>query len=174
MASVRSVLRTQIENDHSLKRTIELVNRSIHRDTPLDKFITLFCGELDAQSHTFSYVNAGHTDAFLVDFEKEEIHHLNKGGVMLGIMQKPAYEHESVRIEPGQQIVIYSDGIDEAQNAEGKLYGEGRFKEWLLKNPDCSPSETIDLLIKDVEEFRSSEEQSDDITVIVIKRNTEN
>ena len=170
MASVRSVLRTQIENNHSLTKTVGLVNRSIHRDTPIDKFITMFCGKLDVTSHTFSYVNAGHTDAFHIDYEKGEINHLNAGGVMLGIMQDASYEHGSITLEPGQQIIIYSDGISEPQNANGDLYEEVRFKDWLLDHPDLSPQETIDQLIEDVKEFSESDEQSDDITLIVIKR----
>ncbi len=170
MASVRSVLRTQIENNHSLTKTIGLVNRSIHRDTPIDKFITLFCGKLNTQSHTFSYVNAGHTDAFHIDYENEEINHLNKGGVMLGIMEHSSYEHGRITLEPGQQIVIYSDGISEPQNADGEMYAEVRFKDWLLNHPNCTPQETIDLLIEDVKTFSESDEQSDDITLIVIKR----
>jgi sigma-B regulation protein RsbU (phosphoserine phosphatase) len=171
MASVRSVLRTQIENNHSLTKTIGLVNRSIHRDTPIDKFITLFCGELDSQSNTFSYVNAGHTDGFHIDYNNNEINHLNKGGVMLGIMEHASYDHGSITLEPGEQIVIYSDGISEPQNANGDMYAEVRFKDWLLDHPNCTPQETIDLLIEDVKEFNDSDEQSDDITLIVIKRN---
>ncbi len=170
MASVRSVLRTLIENDHPLRKTIDLVNRSIYRDTPIDKFITLFCGELDIQSHTFSYINAGHTDAFHIDYESGEIHHLNDGGVMLGIMEAAEYTCGEISLEPGQQIIIYSDGINEAQNAEGEMYGEGSFKEWLLNHPDYTPEETIEQLIKDVEAFRESDKQSDDITLIVIIR----
>lgn len=170
MASVRSVLRTQIENNHSLTKALKLVNRSIYRDTPIDKFITLFCGELDIESHTFSYVNAGHTDAFHINFENDEIHHLNKGGVMLGIMGDEEYENGTTVLKPGEQIIIYSDGINEAQNANGDLYEEVRFKDWLLDHPDSSPSETIDLLIEDVNQFRESDEQNDDITLIVIKR----
>jgi len=170
MASVRSVLRTQIENNHSLTKTIGLVNRSIHRDTPIDKFITLFCGKLNTQSHTFSYVNAGHTDAFHIDYESNEITHLNEGGVMLGIMEHTSYKHGKISLEPGQQIVIYSDGISEPQNANGDMYAEVRFKDWLLDHPDCTAEETIDLLIEDVKAFSDSDEQSDDITLIVIKR----
>ncbi|MDZ7680690.1 MAG: GAF domain-containing SpoIIE family protein phosphatase [Fodinibius sp.] len=170
MASVRSVLRTQFENDHSLPKTIELVNRSIHRDTPITKFITMFCGQLDPLTHTFSYVNAGHTDAFHLDYEAQEVTHLNTGGLMLGIMEDETYEQGTIGLEPGQQIIIYSDGINEAHNAEGELYGEGRFKEWLLNHPDCSPQETIDLLIEDVKKFSKSDEQHDDITLIVVKR----
>lgn len=171
MASVRSVLRAQIENDHSLTKTIDLVNKSIYRDTPMDKFITLFCGELDSSSHRFSFVNAGHTDAYHIDYENNEITNLREGGLMLGIMEDTPFEQASISLKPGQQIVIYSDGIDEAQNARGDLYGEIRFKEWLLKNRDYAPSETIDRLISDVSDFRESDKQHDDITLIVIKRN---
>lgn len=169
-ASIRSVLRTQIENDHSLQKTIDLVNRSIYRDTPIDKFITLFCGELDPESHKFSYVNAGHTDSLLIDYETNEIKHLHEGGVMLGIMEAPGFDYGVVSIKAGQQIIIYSDGVTEPQNEEGDLYEEVRFEEWLLEHPDLSPSQTIEELIKDVKDFSASEQQSDDITIIVIKR----
>lgn len=172
MASVRSVLRTQIENHHPLQKTIELVNRSIHRDTPIDKFITLFCGELDAESNTMSYVNAGHTDGFHINYVDEQITHLNKGGLMLGIMQDESYDQGHISLAPGEQVIIYSDGINEAQNANGDLYGEVRFKDWLLNHPNCSPAETIELLIDDVKAFSGSDEQHDDITLIVIKRDS--
>lgn len=170
MASSRAVLRTQVENNHALTKTLELVNRSLFRDTPIDKFITLFCGQLDPKNHTFSYVNAGHTDAFHIDYEKGEINHLNKGGVMVGIMDNVEFEEGEVALKPGQQLLIYSDGISEPQNANGDLYEEVRFKDWLLDHPDCTPEETIELLIEDVKAFSESDEQSDDITLIVIKR----
>lgn len=173
MASVRSVLRTQIENYHSLTKTIGLVNRSVYRDTPITKFITMFCGKLDPSSHSFSYVNAGHTDGFHVDYENGEVTHLNKGGVMLGIQENASYNHGKITLEPGQQVIIYSDGINEAQNAEGELFGEGSFKKWLLDHPDLSPEETIEQLIEDVADFRESENPLDDITIIVIKRDKE-
>ncbi len=173
MASSRAVLRTQIENNHSLTKTIEFVNRSLFRDTPNHKFITLFCGQLDAENHTFSYVNAGHTDAFHIDYDKGDINHLNKGGLMVGIMDDAEFEEGEVTLKPGQQIIIYSDGISEPQNANGDLYEEVRFKDWLLEHPECTPEETIKLLIEDVKEFSKSSEQSDDITLIVIKRDEE-
>lgn len=170
MASSRAILRTQVENNHSLTKTISFVNRSLFRDTPIDKFITLFCGHLDAENHTFSYVNAGHTDAFHIDYEQGKINHLNKGGVMVGIMNDVEFEKGEISLKPGQQIIIYSDGISEPQNTEGDLYQEVRFKDWLLEHPDCTPEETIELLIEDVNEFSESKEQSDDITLIIIKR----
>ncbi len=173
MASSRAILRTQVENNHSLTKTLEFVNRSLFRDTPIDKFITLFCGQLDPENHTFSYVNAGHTDAFHIDYEKDEINHLNKGGLMVGIMNDIEFEEAQINLEPGQQIIIYSDGISEPQNADGDLYEEVRFKDWLLEHPNCTPEETIELLIKDVKAFSKSDKQSDDITLVVIKRNEE-
>ncbi|MGM0547031.1 MAG: PP2C family protein-serine/threonine phosphatase [Bacteroidota bacterium] len=173
MASSRAILRTQVENNHSLTKTLAFTNKSLFRDTPIDKFITLFCGQLNPETHTFSYVNAGHTDAFHIDYEKGEINHLNTGGLMVGIMNDIDFEEGQVILEPGQQIIIYSDGISEPQNAEGDLYEEVRLKDWLLEHPDCTPQETIELLIEDVNAFSESDKQSDDITLIVIKREQE-
>lgn len=171
MASVRSVLRTQIENGYSIRKTMQLVNHAIFNDTPIDKFITLFYGDLNYKDHTFKYINAGHTETFLVDYNTNEIRSLTKGGVMLGIQEEIDYDVGEVELEPGQQIVIYTDGIDEAQNAEGEFYGIERFKNWLLKHPNSSASETMELLIKEIENFRGTNKQTDDITLIFIKRN---
>ncbi|MEL7835015.1 PP2C family protein-serine/threonine phosphatase [Fodinibius sp. Rm-B-1B1-1] len=136
----------------------------------MDKFVTLFCGQLDAEDHTFSYVNAGHTDAFHIDYKNNEITHLNKGGLMVGIMDDIEFEEGKIALKPGQQIIIYSDGISEPQNTNGDLYEEVRFKDWLLDHPNCTPEETIELLIDDVKAFSDSDQQSDDITLIIIKR----
>lgn len=170
MASVRSVLRTQVENRYPPAKTLNLVNRAIYKDTPIDKFITLFYGDLDHGTHEFTYVNAGHTETFLVDFKNREIQSLNKGGVMLGIKEQVDYNQQTIRLKPGQQLVMYSDGITESQNDSGEFFGKEKFRQWLLKHPEASSSETIALLLREIERFRNTKEQSDDITLIVIQR----
>lgn len=173
MASVRSVLRAHIENRHPLEEAIRRVNKTIFLDTPIDKFITLFYGMLDSDTNIFKYVNAGHNTPYLLDFKKKKVIPLEGAHVMLGIMEQVPYECYEVKIEPGQQIVIFSDGVTEARNTKGEFYDEAPFEEWLINHPDESPEELIDALLQEIKAFANGEPQSDDITVLVIKRKDE-
>lgn len=170
MAGLRSILRTQIENGRPIGESISRMNNTIYKDTPIDKFITLFYGELDAQRHVFQYVNAGHNRPYLIDFKNDEFHTLDEGEVMLGIMENVDYTAHEVAIEPGQELVIFSDGVTEAQNSSGDFYDEEKFEQWLMDHPDNSPSEIIPLILRELEQFRESHPQSDDITLLVIRR----
>lgn len=170
MAELRSVLRAQIENNNSINESISRVNRTIFKDTPIDKFITLFYGELNTDTHWFRYVNAGHNPAYLINFDTGKIKKLRAGDVMLGIIEDVNYRLREVEIAPGEQLVIFSDGITEAQNSDGDFYGDEQFEQWLLQHPDYSPSDLISLILLELEMFRGSHPQSDDITMLIIKR----
>ena len=92
------------------------------------------------------------------------------GGLMLGIMEEIEYEQFEISIEPGQQVVIFSDGVTEAENDKGEFFEEDKFENWLLQHPSEEPQELIDKLLKDLEVYRNGAPQSDDITLIIIKR----
>lgn len=169
-ASLRSVLRAHIENKHPVEEAITKTNNTIYQDTPADKFITLFYGRLNSEEHTFRYVNAGHNTPYLVDFNKNKVSLLEGGNVMLGIMENIQYDYFDVNIEPNQQIVIFSDGVTEAENRDGEFYEEENFEKWLLKYPDATPEELIKLLLEEIKEFANGHPQSDDITLVVIRR----
>lgn len=170
MAGLRSVLRAHIENKHSVNQAITRTNKTIFDDTPADKFITLFYAMLDSETHTLQYVNAGHNTPYLVDFKKNTVTEMLGGGLMLGIMEEIEYEQFEISIEPGQQVVIFSDGVTEAENDKGEFFEEDKFEKWLLQHPSEEPQELIDKLLKDLEVYRNGAPQSDDITLIIIKR----
>lgn len=170
MATVRSVIRAQVENNHSPSEIIARVNNAIHRDTPADKFITMFYGELDPDNHTFEYVNAGHNPPYLVDHTTKKLTPLEEGGLMLGVMKNMSYDCKKISISPKQQLVIFTDGVTEAQNSKKEFLEEDGLEKWILNKPGLSSEELLNQMKTLVFNFQGDEPQFDDITAIVITR----
>ncbi len=170
MATMRASLRSHIADNCSVEECIDKVNKLIFEDSPIDKFITAFYGELNTREHSFKYVNAGHNDPYIISRESGELKELKAGGIMLGILYPNSFEWEVKQIEVGQKIVIYSDGIPEACNANGDFYSDERFQQWLIDNRDLKPAEMMEKLINTIDTFCEGETQSDDITCIILER----
>lgn len=170
MATMRASLRSHIVDLCPVEECIDKVNKMICNDSPPDKFITAFYGELDASSHTFRYVNAGHDNPYLLRAESGELEVLTTGGIMLGIFYPNPYEIDSVSFQIHDKLIIFSDGIPEARNATGDFYESERLKQWLIDNKDRSATEMLHGLIEDVDSFCAGHPQSDDITCVVLER----
>lgn len=170
MATMRASLRSQVENNHSVSESIKKVNKLIFEDSPMDKFITAVYGELDTENHSFKYVNAGHNNPYLLNPEKSILKKLNVGGVMLGIMDGVDYNADSVTLEAGEKLILFSDGIPEAQNKTGEFFSDESFEEWLLEHKSLTPTQMMMNLLKTIENFSKGKPQSDDITLIIIER----
>jgi len=97
----------------------------MHENMPSGKFITFFYGLLDAEKHTLSYTNAGHGAPLLVR-SNGEIVRLDRGGMVLGVFPNTVYSEGSVAVHRGDRLVLYTDGVTEARNAEGEEFGEDR------------------------------------------------
>lgn len=170
MATIRAAIRTQIENRHPVKETIELVNQTLFKDTPIDKFVTLFYGELDFENDTFTYVNAGHNPPLVFDTKEGVVDELSEGGTLIGIQESSVYNSRSIDLKKGQSIVLYTDGITEAQNEAEEQFGEDRLKIWLKNHQELSAKEVITKLQEKIADFRSGDQQEDDTTMIVIRK----
>lgn len=173
MATMRASLRSHVENSHSVVKSMNLVNKIIFEDSPIDKFITAVYGVLDTEKNTFRYVNAGHNNPYLVCPEKKEITLLKTSGVMLGIIHPIEFEEFKIEIKPGQKIVIFSDGIPEAQNVNDEFFSDEAFEDWLCEHSDLSASQMMVKLLDTIHRFCEGANQSDDITLIIIERISE-
>lgn len=170
MATMRASLRSHVENNNSVGDSINRVNKLIFEDSPIDKFITAVYGELDTETHTFNYVNAGHNNPYLLNVNGHKLTKLNVGGVMLGIMDPVEFRGDSVTLKEGEKLILFSDGIPEARNTEGEFFSDEAFEAWLLEHKYLSPSQMMMNLLKTIETFSKGEPQSDDITLIIIER----
>jgi sigma-B regulation protein RsbU (phosphoserine phosphatase) len=169
MANLQATLRGQSFLCTSAKECLIRSNKLLYHSTSSEKFATLFYAYLDTKNHSLSYSNAGHDFPFLYS-GSEVPTRLKSGGLMLGAFEDFAFEEETVVLNHGDLLVISSDGISEAMNASMEQFGEQRLQEIITKRRTASPQEIIDNIISAVREHAAGTPQSDDMTLIVVKR----
>jgi sigma-B regulation protein RsbU (phosphoserine phosphatase) len=167
MSNVQASLRAFCNGDREMTEAIRLVNRSVARSASGGKFITLFYAEVDYEHGVLRYTNAGHNYPMLRRSDGS-IEELTEGGLLLGLFDSAEYQRGEVPFHPGDALLLYSDGISEAIDSRGNQYGEDRLRT-LWQTCCVLPSgEVIGCLLKDVEKFRGSAGQSDDMTAVVV------
>jgi len=174
MALSRTLIRSYaIEHETAPERVLAAVNRRILSDASADLFITTFYGILNSMSGEITYANAGHNPPYLVSDEAgKSIHELKKTGMALGLFEENEWEQRSVQIPPGGTLVLYSDGITDAQNLEGEFFGEERLMGIIQANLGRTARELEEIISSAVEEFVDDTPQFDDITLVVLVRET--
>lgn len=169
MANVQATLRGLTSSDIPAKDCITRANKLLHESTSDEKFVTLFYGILDTMKHQLTFCNAGHDNPFMLSPGREPVR-LKTGGIVLSIMDFFPFAEETIAMNPGDVLVIYSDGIPEAMNAAHELYGEERLCELLVGSMTRSAPEIIDAVFTAAKKHAGSYPQSDDMTMVVLKR----
>ena len=170
MANLQATLRGQTMLGKDCKDCVSFANEILYHNTPANKFATLFYGIIDSARNELSYCNGGHNNPFYISHENK-LTPLEKGGLIVGMMPSVPYEEETIPFNPGDLLVVYSDGITESMNAEEEEFGEQRFIDLILQNKNESPESLIEIIIKKVQEFSGCLTQADDVTLVIIKRN---
>lgn len=170
MANLQSMLHVLLPVEITLSEATERINNLIFRNTPSDKFITFFWAKYLSEQRLFRYVNAGHNPPLLLRAGEESFVELSEGGLLLGAMESMMpYEQTDIQLNPGDLVLSYTDGVNEAMNPAGdEEYGEERMMEIILKNRDKTSLEIRQALIDDVDRFAEGI-QYDDLTLIVFK-----
>ena len=169
MANLQATLRGQVLTQKNVCDIIKNSNLLLLNSTAGNRFATLFYGELDFVHHTITYCNAGHDAPF--KFKQNVITRLSEGGLLLGCFNFAVFEQVSKQIEPGELLVIFSDGVTEAMNENNEEFGEDKLLNILKLNLSLSAKDLIEKIISEVKNHSRKVEQSDDITLMVLKRN---
>lgn len=169
MANLQATLRGQSFLSSSPKDCLIRSNRLLYHSTSPEKFATLFYAYLDSKNHLLSYSNAGHDFPFHFS-DGDNPSRLKSGGLMLGAFEDFAFEEDSISMKPGDVLVISSDGISEAMNSNLDQFGEERLQTIIRDNRTASPNEIIEKIISAVRAHAGDQPQSDDMTLIVLKR----
>ena len=169
MATLRAALRAQVENKHPVEETIFLVNNMLVKDTPPEKYVTLFYGVFDVARHEFTYVNAGHNPPMLYDQHTGEMNLLSTGGTIIGFLEDIPFEAACENLRPGQALLLYTDGITEAQNPAGEMFGEERLQALVRQYADDDAKSLMGQIHQTVIDFTQGAPQYDDITLVVMK-----
>jgi sigma-B regulation protein RsbU (phosphoserine phosphatase) len=168
MSNLQASIRTAVRIGSDLKEMIEQINDLIFDNTQAHQFITFFAGIYDAGTSTFSYVNAGHNPPLIVRRDGSFIE-LQSGGLILGAVAEMTYKQESVELESGDLIFLYTDGLSEAENSDGEMYDESRVEEFVVRSRDLPLEEMVGRLAAEVEEFMSGAVRKDDLTLLVAR-----
>ncbi len=172
VSAVDSFLRTTLLLDHidlDLVAMVTRLNRFMIKSTTSDKFATAWIGLYDDETSELECVSAGHDPTYHLNPKNGEIGELTQGGLPLGMMDVP-YTSERVTLQPGDTIVVYTDGITEAMNKSEEEYTTERFTELISKSRSKPAGELLDTVLKDVHKHRNGHEQSDDITIGIARR----
>ena len=171
MASLQAALRSQVLSDGSehlsMAELVSRLNKHLVRNTGDDRFATFFIAVYDSATRTLRYTNAGHLPAFLICKDGSEL--LDKGGMVLGVMEDYVYEEGSLRVSPDALLIGYSDGLIEPENVYGEEFGIPRLQEAAIHVQGAAPLMVAESLMAAVEEWAGTPEQADDMTVIVAR-----
>lgn len=176
MALVVAMLRTLVDEGLDLPRLMTRLNVQVARQSPGSRFITLFCGFYDPRTGELEYVNAGHLPPLLFRREGrfDHVGAVDTGGLALGMFEGASYEAHRATIEPGDTLVLYSDGITEAENAAGRPFEETGLEGVIAANRTADPQALGRAVLRAVERHAGDTRLADDLTTLVLKRTTAN
>ena len=171
MATSRAILRTRLRQGGELADIFNDVNQQLSADASGGRFMTMFYLLADADSRTLYWTNAGHDPAITYDLKTGEFGKLDvDGGIPLGVSDDWNYKSATGQVSPnGQIIVIGTDGIWEARNPAGDMFGKEALRQIIKDNANQRSNEIAAAVIKAVRKFSGTRVQEDDITLAVIK-----
>jgi serine phosphatase RsbU (regulator of sigma subunit) len=169
MANLQATLRGQSALDMPVANTIARSNQLLHRSTDPEKFATLFMGVLEPGTGRIDYCNAGHEQPML--FRRDgRMERLTEGGLALGILDAFEYSAGSVTLEPGDFLVVYSDGIPDATDDVGNFFGEERLVAGVRANAGKDAGALMQAILDAVRAHERGAPRADDLTLMIVKR----
>jgi len=169
MATCRSMLRSAAHNHDSPSAVLMEVNEALVPEIPPAMFVTCLYAIIDTEAGHIVFSNAGHNLPYVRT--ADGVVELRATGMPLGLMPGMAYDEKRYEMASGEVMVLTSDGITEAHNAEGEMYGFPRLMSRVARKP--SDGDLVSALVSELESFTGKDtEQEDDITLVVVRRTT--
>ena len=173
MTTARAFLRMRASQPGTISEIVTAMNNHLAQDT-LDtgKFMTLFCLTIDPERQCLDWVRAGHDPALIYSPEQDEFEELKGIGIALGVSDGFKYaENHKTGLRNGQIIAIGTDGIWEAFNRDGEMFGKARYQDIIKKNADKSAEEILNAVYHELSKFTLGKKSEDDITLVIAKVN---
>ncbi len=149
---------------------LKMANEILVDDSRVGMFVTLFYGIVDLEKSTLIYSNAGHNLQYVYRASQNELIPLKSKGIPLGINRKETYDTIELKLESQDIIICLTDGIVDAMNLSGEVFGLERVKN-ILKNYSVTNANTIvNSIFREVEEWAKNTPQWDDMTIVVVKK----
>jgi sigma-B regulation protein RsbU (phosphoserine phosphatase) len=154
--------------DGAVSRMSANINRQLCQSTDANRFATLFLALYEERTRTLRYTNAGHNAAILVR-EDGTVERLKTGGMMAGAFDWATYEEAHTNLLHGDTLLIFSDGISEAERVTGEEYGEARLVRFAIEHRTLNADELRRAIFTEIENWSATQERGDDQTLVIIK-----
>ncbi len=168
MAMAKSALLVQVEYDSSPRRVMEVLNETVLKTAPKRMMMTFFFGVLDPSTQQLQFSSAGHLDPFAYRAKDGSVGSLSVWGFPLGVRRRDPFREVSVTFEPGDKLILYSDGLIEALDDHGEPFGFHRFEKVIHETGDGSAEDIRRALLDAVKRFTRNRPPEDDQTLVVV------
>ena len=172
MVTAKTLIKNCVSSGNSPAEVFESVNNTLCENNDAGMFVTAFMGYYNLANGSFVYVNAGHNPPLIKKSAGDYNVLKTKPCLVLGCMEDMVYSEDEVIFEPGDSIYMYTDGVTEAMNIDKDFFSEPRLLELLNKCRDYEPQSLLSAIQQEVNIFRGSAEQADDITMLALKVNS--
>ena len=170
MAVTATLVKTLARKIKEPAELLNVLNREISRDNRSAMFITIFCGILNIKTGSVKFANGGHNPPFVVS-ENGDIQALDtSGGTVVGIIEDVSYTTDELMLGANDLIYMYTDGVTEAFNDKHEVFSEDRLKNEITKHRQEEIKDLVSHTFHSIETFAKDAPQSDDITILVVKR----
>jgi sigma-B regulation protein RsbU (phosphoserine phosphatase) len=170
VSNMQATLRAYLEYSADLIPVVSKLNEATIRQTTSDRYITFFIGLYDNRTSSFTYINAGHNPPFIID-KKGDIRELRKGGVFIGYVPWE-YESDTLKMNPGDTLIMYTDGLVEAMNNKEEEFEFYRLKHLVKENLSKSPQELRKIIFDKVRDHIGDHPMEDDFTLLIMRRSS--
>lgn len=169
MVVAKTLLKSRLEGSDTLAEAVAQVNGQLCGGNQNGMFVTAWIGVLTLSTGVLTYVNAGHNPPMLGNREKGYEYLKGRGGFVLAGMEDMIYEQREIQLCSGDILFLYTDGVTEANDRDGSLYGEYRLQALLNSSLETKPEKLAKAVWNDIQFFQGQAEQFDDITMLVLR-----
>jgi sigma-B regulation protein RsbU (phosphoserine phosphatase) len=170
MAGLQASFRIFCKNDPTPAELLSQLNVALKDNLPQSKFVTLFLGRLDLSSGVIEYANAGHTPPLWIC--RDGVEELGETDLILGVVTRAEFRAHSLQLAPGDALVLYTDGVSEAENSEGEDLGGSQHLAQRLASMHGADADVLTSAIEaEVLAHIQDAPLADDVTLVVVSRN---
>jgi sigma-B regulation protein RsbU (phosphoserine phosphatase) len=172
MAATRALIRVLGPMSGSCSETLKQTNFHVARDVRRGMFVTAIMAVLTIKTRQMTVCSAGHNPMVVYKEKAQKCGLLNPGGIALGFDKGPIFDRilkeSTITLEPGDRVVLYTDGVVEAMNVKHEEYGDDRFYQFVLTHARMTSKDFVRALVRDLDEHKGKAEQHDDITIATV------
>lgn len=166
MTMTRSVLKAKVSSSRSPGKLLEAVNDLLHDDLSRAELqISMFYVRVDTANHTLAYANAGHVRPLLFRCKEGAFVELDADGLLMGIKTDVVFEEKEIPVEADEIVILCTDGVIEAENAAGEMFGTGQLRRVVADNCEQHPNEIMAAVFQELTAYT----MSDDVAIIIFK-----